>query len=61
MLAGVVRTQRLKRKVIPSNRSGLQGITQIVGGSYAENESRLSDISLQWMLEAAVQTVRNFI
>jgi hypothetical protein len=26
-----------------------------VGGSYAENESRLSDISLQWMLKAAVQ------
>jgi uncharacterized protein (DUF2235 family) len=26
-----------------------------VGGSYAENESRLSDISLQWMLDAAVE------
>ncbi len=26
-----------------------------VGGSYSENESRLSDISLQWMLEAAVK------
>ena len=25
-----------------------------IGGSYSENESRLSDISLQWMLEAAV-------
>jgi hypothetical protein len=25
-----------------------------IGGSYPENESRLSDISLQWMLEAAV-------
>jgi uncharacterized protein (DUF2235 family) len=25
-----------------------------VGGSYPENESRLSDISLQWMIEAAV-------
>lgn len=25
-----------------------------VGGSYAENESRLSDISLEWMLSAAV-------
>jgi len=27
-----------------------------VGGSYPENESRLSDISLEWMLEAAVKT-----
>jgi uncharacterized protein (DUF2235 family) len=27
-----------------------------VGGSYPENESRLSDISLQWMLDAAVST-----
>src|SRR4029077_9618831 len=26
-----------------------------IGGSYVENESRLSDISLKWMLEAAVQ------
>ena len=26
-----------------------------VGGSYSENESRLSDISLQWMLEEAVK------
>jgi uncharacterized protein (DUF2235 family) len=26
-----------------------------VGGSYPENESRLSDISLEWMLEAAVR------
>lgn len=26
-----------------------------IGGSYAENESRLSDISLGWMLEAAVK------
>jgi hypothetical protein len=25
-----------------------------IGGSYHENESRLSDISLKWMLEAAV-------
>jgi type VI secretion system (T6SS) phospholipase Tle1-like effector len=29
-----------------------------IGGSYAENESRLSDISLSWMVEAAT-TVRN--
>lgn len=27
-----------------------------VGGSYPENESRLSDISLQWMIDAAVAT-----
>ena len=26
-----------------------------IGGSYSENESRLSDISLRWMLEAAVK------
>jgi uncharacterized protein (DUF2235 family) len=31
-----------------------------IGGSYAENESRLSDISLSWMVEAAT-TVRNGI
>jgi uncharacterized protein (DUF2235 family) len=31
-----------------------------VGGSYAENESRLSDISLSWMVEAAT-TVRDGI
>jgi uncharacterized protein (DUF2235 family) len=29
------------------------GVHSDVGGSYAENESRLSDISLEWMLDAA--------
>ncbi|HEY1803269.1 MAG TPA: DUF2235 domain-containing protein [Terracidiphilus sp.] len=29
------------------------GVHSDVGGSYAENESRLSDISLEWMLHAA--------